>query len=150
MTKLEKYFAALPLETVFMYFFSHGCEKCPAKEFCDQQSDDTCCHQNFVTWAETDNGEETKLVAALRRMADNSRSKHELLAEAANALEYAEMEKQAGIDARDYLRTEQKRLQADLDAAKSCIAGIEEALKFQRWSSAALRIAEWRRAGNIS
>ena len=157
MTNLEKYFAALPLETVFLHFFSHGCEECPAKEFCDRQSDDTCCHQNFVAWAETDNGEEAKLVAALRRMADNSRSKHDFLMEAADSIEYATVEIgesheqiETLLTRIENLKSERDRMKAELDTAKHCIAGIEEALKFQRWSSAALRIAEWRRAGDIS
>lgn len=127
MNNLEKYFAALPLETVFMYFFSHGCEECPAKEYCDQQGDDTCCHQNFTAWAKTESGEVAKMVVDLRRMADNSRSKHDFLTEVAETLAYATVETgvsheqiKAQFTQIHNLRSERDRLQAELEELRGC------------------------------
>lgn len=52
MSNLEKYLAAVPVERCFEYFFSHGCEVCPARTFCCTQPEGTCCRENFFAWAE--------------------------------------------------------------------------------------------------
>ena len=51
-TNLAAYLLGLDPETVWMHFFASGCEVCPAREFCEKQSDDTCCRENFMGWAE--------------------------------------------------------------------------------------------------
>lgn len=51
-TNLTAYLLGLDPETVWMHFFASGCEVCPAREFCEKQSDDTCCRENFMGWAE--------------------------------------------------------------------------------------------------
>lgn len=55
MNNLEQYLTAVPAETAFVYFFSHGCEICPAREFCHAQAEGTCCRGNFMAWAEQKN-----------------------------------------------------------------------------------------------
>lgn len=59
MTNLERFFASVPAEKVFMYFFARGCEVCPAKEYCHAQPEGTCCRENFLAWAgmEANHGE---------------------------------------------------------------------------------------------
>lgn len=60
-----------------------------------------------------------------------------LLDEAASVIEISLIENQRLIDlGRNY--------KARAEKAEKCIAGIEEALKFQRYSAAMLRIYEWR------
>lgn len=50
MNNLQKFLCNLPFEAVWMYFFSNGCEVCPAKDFCDAQPEGTCCRENFSGW----------------------------------------------------------------------------------------------------
>lgn len=52
MTYLERYMLSVPAEKVWGYFWCHGCDECPAKEFCHGQPEGTCCRENFMEWAE--------------------------------------------------------------------------------------------------
>ena len=49
---LERFAVSIPKEKWFEYFFCVGCETCPAKQYCDEQPDETCCRENFLAWAE--------------------------------------------------------------------------------------------------
>ena len=50
-TNLAAYLLSLDLETVWMHFYAGGCDSCPAREYCEHQSDGTCCRENFMGWA---------------------------------------------------------------------------------------------------
>lgn len=51
-TNLAAYLLGLDLETVWMHFCSDACGPCPAREYCENQPDGTCCRENFMGWAE--------------------------------------------------------------------------------------------------
>ncbi len=51
MDNLRKYLCSIDAETVWMYFYAHGCEVCPARTYCDAQPEGTCCRENFMAWA---------------------------------------------------------------------------------------------------
>ena len=50
-SNLKNYLLSLQVEDIWMHFFADGCDRCPAKDFCWSQPEETCCRENFMEWA---------------------------------------------------------------------------------------------------
>lgn len=51
MTNLEQYALSISAEKWFEHAYCHGCDECPAKNYCHAQPEGTCCRENFFAWA---------------------------------------------------------------------------------------------------